>query len=227
MPVADGAVVVVDGDPARAAHATDTELMVGSTTHEWSLMLAGQPWYAGLCDADAAARLGALLTAVGAPGLVIDDDDARRLIGAVRERHPDEHPALLLMRVLSAHTFGREAAVLADAHVGLGSVYRYDFAYESDARPGPLGATHCIDVPCAFGTVRWTPLVGDRPERWELESAVMDAWLRFAETGRPADERAWPAWTGVSSVGRRFGDPSVDVFTPSTAAGLDASPTMG
>jgi para-nitrobenzyl esterase len=186
FPVADGETLLEAGDPRADALAEGVDLLVGATTHEWSLMVAGRPWYAAMDDAAVVETLSRELP----------DADAAALAADARERHPDEPAPLRFARIMADHTFAREATALALARCGSGSVRRYEFAYLSDADPGPLGATHCIDVPAVFGTVRWTPLLGDRPDRWQLERDVMDAWLSFAETGVPVSRDAeWPQWS--------------------------------
>lgn len=175
-PVVDGVELLAQDDPALPRLAAGIDLLTGATSHEWSLMLAGAPWYTDLDDAGVTPMLRRL-----APSL--PDPDA--VVAGSLARFPGEDAQLRLCRILSERSFGLIAERLARGHIGSGRVFRYEIVYETDAEPGPLGATHCIDVPCVFGTVRWTPLLGDRAERWDLQRDMMAAWLAFAEGGRP------------------------------------------
>jgi para-nitrobenzyl esterase len=179
-PVADGELLLAVDDESTAALADGVPILIGTTTHEWSLMVAGSPWYATLDEASLAAALES-----ASPGI-----DGAGTSAEYRERHPEDSVPLRFSRIMADRFFGAEVDSIVAARASRDALYRYEFAYQSDAEPGPLGATHCIDVPCVFGTVRWTPLVGDRPERWGLERRVMETWISFAENGMPGD--GWP-----------------------------------
>ncbi|WP_223172463.1 carboxylesterase family protein [Microbacterium sp. NIBRBAC000506063] len=153
-------------------------------------MFAGTPWFADLEEGGLPAALRAVASAL---------DDPETAIAESRSRVPGESPPLRLSRILAERSFGLVAERLARSHTGSGRVFRYEVVYETDAEPSPLGATHCIDVPCVFGTVRWTPLLGDRPERWNLQRDVMAAWLAFAESGEPV----MPGGGGWQEAGRK------------------------
>lgn len=90
-------------------------------------------------------------------------------------------------------TFGHSADRVADAAVQSGPVYRYEFAYETEALGGSIGACHSLDLPFTFGTVDYIPFAGYRTERFAVSAFMMSAWSQFARTGSPGAD--WPLYT--------------------------------
>ena len=87
---------------------------------------------------------------------------------------------------------------MADAVSAHAPVHVYLFALRSPAMNGWLGACHCLEIPFVFGTHNllglsdWT---GAGMEVERLSESMMDLWLSFARTGRPADTAtSWPAY---------------------------------
>lgn len=182
-----GPVLVSDGvfidESRREELSANRALLVGHTSHDWSFFVADQPWYRG---ADRIPEH-ALFETVG-----IAADDA----AAYRRDFPRESARLLSARILTDRSFGAVAADLANEYAQRGTAtYRYEFAYETDAWPVPLGATHCVEVPFVFLTTEWARIAGCRPERTALAAEVSAAWLEFAASGVPrAPSGVWPRY---------------------------------
>jgi para-nitrobenzyl esterase len=78
--------------------------------------------------------------------------------------------------------------------------YAYLFTYASPARHGALGSCHALEMPFVFGTLSAPTqdrFAGSGPGVERLSHQMMDAWLSFAKTGRPAHEGIgrWDAYT--------------------------------
>jgi para-nitrobenzyl esterase len=80
-----------------------------------------------------------------------------------------------------------------------GDAYLYLFDWASPARHGALGACHALEMPFLFGTLRAPTqdrFAGKGPEAERLSAQMMDAWISFARSGRPAHEGIgeWPTY---------------------------------
>lgn len=77
--------------------------------------------------------------------------------------------------------------------------FTYLFAWTSPALGGALGAAHALEIPFVFGATGLAPLapfVGDGPDARVLSEAIQEAWLAFARTGDPSNDRTgvWSPW---------------------------------
>lgn len=75
----------------------------------------------------------------------------------------------------------------------------YQFNWESPMFGGVLGACHAVELPFVFGALHKEgaeQFVGNGPEAERLEQTVMDAWITFATSGRPAHDAldGWRAY---------------------------------
>lgn len=153
----------------------EVPVMVGITSHDMALMLTEDPEYAGLTEDSFARRLDELY-----------GEEGPAILREYRDRQPDESPQLVLSRIYTDRTFGLAAGLAADHLLALGhEVYKYEFAYETDAHQGLLGACHSLDLPFVFNTVQQSPFAGDKPDRYAVAAAMSSAWLDFAESGVP------------------------------------------
>lgn len=103
-------------------------------------------------------------------------------------------------------------------------VYRYFFDHHLDTAAGRyVGAIHGLELFYVFQTLeRSEAYEGALPEADVAVSATMlERWTRFAETGMPAGEPAWPAYDGtdpsfvigeVSTVEEGIRDAKCDVW---------------
>jgi para-nitrobenzyl esterase len=193
-PLEDGSRPIIDGDliPAEpfhteaASHLAEVPLMIGTTSHEMSLLLSEREDYAGL-------------TYEQLPEAVAHThgDAADTAVTAARTAHPEEPAPLVLARILTQASFTASAVTAATRKSRQAApVYAYEFAYQTDALGGLLGATHSLEIPYVFGTVARSPFAGARPDRFRVSERVRDAWISFAETGSPnhPDIPDWPTY---------------------------------
>lgn len=100
--------------------------------------------------------------------------------------------------------WGTERLLQLHARNGRGAwLYHFDHVYPSAAQRG-VGAFHSSDVPFVFANVgpgaiapkNW-PAPPSRPSDIAMSDTIMDYWVEFARTGRPAPAArpAWPAFT--------------------------------
>lgn len=157
--------------PLRA----DVPVLIGSTTHDMALMLTEDPSYADLDFDSLPAKAEEYYDGAGA-----------ELVADYRERFPGDSAQLVLARIVTDRSFGLSAGLAADHLLAAGhEVYKYRFAYETEAHGGLLGACHSLDLPFVFNTVHQSPFSGERHERYAVAAAMSSAWLDFAETGVP------------------------------------------
>ena len=104
-------------------------------------------------------------------------------------------------------------------------VWVYLFTWATPAFGGALGATHALEIPFVWNTVKrpgWENFVGkDAPVA--LAEAMHDAWIAFARTGNPNHESLpeWPTYDARRRPTMEFGevvrvveDPGADLREP-------------
>jgi len=131
-------------------------------------------------------------------------EEAAALIDVYRASRSAKHLPVTNLDILDAISsdarFRIPATRLALAHAShQPDTYVYLFTHESPAMHGSLGACHALELPFVFGTLgapTQDRFAGNGPEVERLSAAMMDAWLSFARTGRPASEDlpAWPPY---------------------------------
>ncbi|MGF1428277.1 carboxylesterase/lipase family protein [Kitasatospora sp. LaBMicrA B282] len=101
------------------------------------------------------------------------------------------------------------------------SVHSYEFADENaPLEPGlapgfPYGAYHGSELPYLFDLTTWSAALS--PEQQQLSERMIQAWTRFATTGRP-----WPAFRDGAGGGDGDGDTDTNSDTNSGSARLFA-----
>jgi para-nitrobenzyl esterase len=76
---------------------------------------------------------------------------------------------------------------------GTAPVYMYLFSYVSDFLGGLFKAGHGTEISFVFDNTDDIPLSGTRPDRYELASAMSEAWIAYARTGNPSHP-GMPSW---------------------------------
>lgn len=165
------------------------ELLAGTNRDEWLMYV----------DADASARELQAWVGEAAPRhreallAAVAGDDPRRALDRLRTARRMLCPSRFLARRVNAAG---------------GSAWLYWFTRQ---RPGPggaaLGAYHGAELPYVFDRHdEWLPTGG--PDL-ALTAAIGDYWGRFARTGAPAGDQAWPRFTrqqpAVMELGGRIG----------------------
>lgn len=205
MPVVDGTVMPRKPiDAVAAGAAAGIPVLAGSTLDEWNLFGAPAKAIQQLDEEGLYKRLGYLVGAEHAPGLV----------AAYREALPGRggEPGVpdLFMAIQTDRIFRIPALRLLERH-GLHEtrVFNYLFDWTSPAMGGRLGAAHAIELAYVFGTHTKPGAQkfygGGVAGADELAAMTMDAWVRFAHEGEPG----WPAYepqrrlTAVLGASRR------------------------
>ncbi len=81
------------------------------------------------------------------------------------------------------------------------NTFMYQFNWESPVAEGELGAIHGLEIPFVFNNLKLCPeLTGNADAAQPLASAMSDAWVSFAKTGKPTSELLpeWPKYNQES-----------------------------
>ena len=189
-PVADGRVLPARPiDAVAAGAAAGIPVLAGSTLDEWNLFGAAAKAIQQLDEAGLHKRLGYLVGAEHAPGLIAAYREALparggqggipELFMAIQTDRIFRIPALRLLERQGPHE---------------PRVFNYLFDWRSPAMGGRLGAAHAIELAYVFGTHTKPGALkfygGAEPGAAELAAMTMDAWARFAHQGDPG----WAAY---------------------------------
>lgn len=123
--------------------------------------------------------------------------DARAMLDAYTRRYPQASEAAVFSKIVGDHTFKLQSLAGAEFLVdgGLDDVYAYEFAYET-ARSRPyVGVPHTIELPFVFGNLDVAHRLIENPaEAAAISRAMMECWIAFASTGKPAcgELEDWP-----------------------------------
>jgi para-nitrobenzyl esterase len=189
---------VVDGhylpahpfEPAAAPTASDIPLMIGTTKDESATFLAADPRRRKLTESELWDRL--------APSF---GDNLDKILSIYKKTRPGATPWELLIGI-STERFRIPSIQLAErkAAGGPAPVFLYQFNYESDFLGGLFKAGHGMEIPFVFDHVDSVPFTGTRLERFELATAMREAWSAFAYKGEPNHPGIpeWLPFTGQS-----------------------------
>lgn len=207
-PVLDGGVLPAHPIDALATGASaDVPLMIGTTSHEMTMMMALEPnGFPHLDEAGMRARLGFLL------GDRLDD-----VLRVFVSAHPNATKTELTARIISAANMRTSSIALADAKVagGKAPVYMYMLTWESPIMSGVLGAAHGMCVPLSMDNCH-TALWSDFKEGRSLAACMSQAWANFGARGNPNHDNL-PRWAPYSAPRRTtmiFDDPCGAVDDP-------------
>ncbi|WP_280425628.1 carboxylesterase/lipase family protein [Nocardia carnea] len=168
-------------DTVATGASADVTLIIGTNTEEGNLYIAPEGKSARSSEAD----LHHLAAQVSA--------DPAALIASYRALRPSANGAELRSAVLGDALFGTGSRRLAEAHTRQGrrATYTYEFAWQSTASDGRLGAAHTVELPFVFDCLDLPALRGARgllgPAEPPTALAVQmhRAWVDFAHTGDP------------------------------------------
>lgn len=192
-PVVDGFLIPLPTvDAIRAGQGSGKALMLGTTDHEFNMMLAGSR--KSLPEVPDPA----LLTRLGASA-------------ETAQRYAADHPGLdgaqLLGQFVTDSMFRAPALRVAEARAGsTAPTWLYRFAWRS---PVMGEAGHCLDVPFFFDMTdaeRVTAVAGQTPPA-ALAHDVHGAAVAFVRTGQPG----WMPWDAGDHQIRVFDLPSADI----------------
>lgn len=183
---------VIDGDvlprlpieSIRAGAGKGVDVLVGSNTSEYHFFAVPS----GLIDAVTDPMPAMSMAGFGYPA------ESAALLGA-----GDSTPGDVLTRLITEWYFWIPAVRLAEAVARTGgNSYIYEFAWQTPAYDGRLGACHYLEVPFVFdtlGVVEGQTLTGPNPPQ-RLADTMHRAWVDFVRSGAPGwapyDERSRP-----------------------------------
>ena len=189
-PVRDGDVVAED-PIAAIGRGAKVDLLIGDTSEEGLLYLAGVPGFDDF-PAEALDAFAARLS-----------PEPEALLARLRSNEPDATPGKLAAQAITEVAFHAPTRALRERHASLGDrrTFGYRFAWRSGALDGRLGAAHAIDVPFVFDAMQ-DPGYGGADDRvlgagggpQELADRMHGAWARFVASGDPG-------WTEHPAVG--------------------------
>ena len=214
----------------RAGTVRDVDLLLGTTTDEMRLFLAGPTLEPGRLHARTRRYFD------------LDDTATTALLDSYCELLREAGDAADPIDVWAAIYTDREMLVPAvaalDAHAASGG-RTFGYLFDWPARPRADGlelrACHGVDIPFTFATFSvdgWDSFVGadsDPQGAYALSAALRASWCGFARVGDPAHEGigSWPAHTlegrETMRLGRRPGfetDPSAARLAALAAAGV-------
>jgi para-nitrobenzyl esterase len=204
-PVIDGEIVPARPiDRIAVGAGADIDVLVGTTTEEWRLMLVLD----GAIDRVNQDALVGSVTGYGLP--------AAETLAVYSAARPHARVGDLLAAIVTDWYFRIPAIRLAEAHVkNNGRTYMYEFAWHSPQFNGRLGACHAMEIPFVFDTLdigEVEPLLGDTPPQ-HIADTMHSAWVRFAAHGDPG----WPQYNLKQRATMRFDTVSELVEDPRSA----------
>ncbi|AOR30574.1 carboxylesterase [Streptomyces fodineus] len=171
--------------------AADVEVLVGCTRDEFRLFTVPT----GLAQLVTDDLLDSTAAAYGLPP---------QGVLAYRAAFPGATAGDLFAEIATDWFYRLPALRLAEARAGRGArAFVYEFAWQSPALGGGLGACHAADVPFVFDNLAdpgFAALLGDTPPQ-HIADSMHAAWVAFATTGDPG----WPAYREPERTVRLFG----------------------
>lgn len=133
-----------------------------------------------------------------------------KFVKLYQQAYPNAKPgdALLLDVIFRPYTLEQ-----ADTRVRYGKapVYMYMFGYQSPVFDGAFHAAHCSEIPFVFNNVMLSAsMTGGKPEAVKLGDAMSQAWINFARTGNPNNDKLpqWDAYTTKNGALMYFDAPA-------------------
>jgi para-nitrobenzyl esterase len=123
----------------------------------------------------------------------IPREKADALIAKYRADYPTDSASDMYFRISADRGARRNAIAQAQAKVDQkdGSVFMYNFAWDTPAGDGKLRAFHTAELPLAMRVVL-------NPEAEELSKQIAGAWAGFARSGNP-NHAGLPQWDPYTS----------------------------
>jgi para-nitrobenzyl esterase len=196
----------------RTGSATAVPLLIGTNRDEAKMFMVADPKNRHPDEDVVLRRIHRAFEANGvglSPERVIDAYRSHR-----RDRGQPSDARELWSAIESDRMFRIGSLQAAEGHVKhQRATYSYLFTWESPAMRGALGACHALEIPFVFGNLAapgMAGFAGSGPAAEELSRQMMDSWLAFARSGRPAHQGI-PEWRPYDTEHR-----STMVFGPET-----------
>lgn len=188
QPVVDGrSVPQQTWTPAAPRTAAGVSMIIGCCKDESATFALGDQ---ALFNLDAAGLREREVKA-GIPEAAVD-----QLLALYRKDYPNDTPSDLYFRLSSDRTARWNVLNQADRKLagGAGSVYVYNFAWDTPVFDGKLRAFHTSELPMIFRRVEY-------PESEELSRQMAGAWAGFARNGNP-NHAGLPNWAPYATSER-------------------------
>jgi len=171
-------------ETVAAPTAANVPLIVGCNLDEAATFLARDPRRRRLTEPELRERLKAML-----------GDKAEKILSVYQKTRPEATPWDLLIAIRSEGE-RRTAIQLAERKTagGPAPVYMYLFNYQSNFLGGLFKAGHGLEIPFVFDITDDVPWVGDRPDKYELATAMSRAWAAFAAGNGDPSHPGIPRW---------------------------------
>ncbi|MBA3028834.1 MAG: carboxylesterase/lipase family protein [Desulfobacteraceae bacterium] len=193
-------------DPKAAPAAANVPLIVGSNLDEAATFLTRDPRRRKLTEEELKERLAIMI-----------GEGAEKVLKVYQKTRPEATPWDLLIALRSENE-RRSAIRLAERKIagGPAPVYMYLFTYQSDFLGGLFKAGHGIEIPFVFDITDDVPMVGNRPEKYEVATAMSRAWAAFAKTADPSHPGIprWEPYTVNQRATMIFDAPSQLMIDP-------------
>lgn len=193
LPVIDGELLPARPIDAIAAGAgANIDVLVGTNADEFRLYLVPQ----GTINVVNEQMLSAAIAGYGMP--------VAETLATYRAARQDATSGELLAAIITDWYFRIPAIRMAEAHTqyGVSGTYMYEFAWQTPAFDGRLGACHALDVPFIFDNLDkkgYEGLAGTNPPQ-QVADVMHAAWVAFATSGNPG----WPQFELSRRVTMRF-----------------------
>lgn len=189
-PVIDGKHIVTQPmTPLGLAMQANVPLLLGSTRSEASLFFRSDMRNFSLNEEQMRKRMRTVFT--------IDDAKIDAIMAAYRKDSAGMTASDILVAVASDVQFRlplTKAAETKSGAAGQAPVYMYNFGWKIPWQGDVLGSPHAVDIPFAFGTVNEAgPMTGAGANAMETSMNLMSAFVNFARTGNPNNDRM-PEW---------------------------------
>ncbi|MCQ4079618.1 carboxylesterase family protein [Streptomyces sp. RB6PN25] len=203
LPVIDGeTLTALPAERIAAGAGAGVDILIGHNTDEFRFYLVPT----GAIDL---VEEWQLRRSAAAYGLLVDE-----ALAVYRAGRPGATPGDLLAAVTTDWFFAIPALRLAEAHAACGAArtYLYEFAWQSPAFDGRIGACHVAELGFVFDNLHdkgLAPLIGERPPQ-QLADTMHAAWVAFATSGDPG----WAGYGADHRTVMRFDTVSRTVTDP-------------
>jgi para-nitrobenzyl esterase len=211
-PVMDGTVLPTQPyDPVANPVSANIPLLLGTAHDEATSVLANNPIWPAMTDAQLPVMVGGLLT-----GPV----DAAEGIALYKAHSPQDKAMHLFSSMMTDQMFTVNAMQMAERKSAQPApVYLYRVDWHSPMRGGVLRSPHGVDLPFVFDTVAETEeLVGRGPSQDRMTKLMRSTFAAFARTGNPNVKGSgyplWPTYNARTRAVFVFNDPPSVIHNP-------------
>lgn len=211
-PVMDGTVLPTQPyDPVANPVSATVPLLLGTAHDEATSVLATNPIWPAMTDAQLPTMVGALLTGPA---------DAAEGIALYKAHAPGDTAKHIFSSMMTDQWFTVNAMQMAERKAAQPApVYMYRVDWHSPVRDGILRSPHGVDLPFVFDTVAQAEeLVGHGPSQDRMTRLMRSTLAAFARTGNPnvrgSGYPLWPKYDVRTRAVFVFNDPPSVITNP-------------